>query len=111
VPYIDFETEQYLKRYDRVEESGRYEIETPGFRDKRDLEHRSFLYDGLLGLHKPRTLDEWYYDMLRHKDLRIRDEDQVVFKWFKDIVQEVLVLQGKEGDGQDLSMSPFDDPF
>ncbi|KAH6886791.1 hypothetical protein B0T10DRAFT_442909 [Thelonectria olida] len=102
VPYIDFETEQYLQRYDRIEESGRYEIETPGFRDKRELEHRSFLYDGLLGLHKPRTLDEWYYDMLRHKDLRIRDEDQVVFKWFKDIVQEGLLLQGKEADEQDF---------
>lgn len=75
-------------------------MDTPGFRSKRELEDRSFAYDGLLGLHKPRTLDEWYYDMLRNKDLRTRDEDQVVFKWFKDIVQQ-------QGEEQDQETSVF----
>jgi hypothetical protein len=52
----------------------------------RELEHKSFYYNELSGLHKPQTLDESYYDMLPEEDLRIRDRDQVVFKWFMRVI-------------------------
>ncbi|SPO05319.1 uncharacterized protein DNG_08006 [Cephalotrichum gorgonifer] len=83
VPFIDFETEQYLQRQEKDPETGEYKINTQRFTYKRILEERSFPYEGLRGLHKPETLDASRYDMLSEADLGMRDKDQVVFKWFQ----------------------------
>lgn len=99
VPYIDFETEQYLERHT---------IQTLGFQEKCELEDRSLPYNGLYGLDRPRTLDESYYDMIPADELGQRDRDQVVFKWFKHIVENdaqeehtygTLVLFDDRADG------------
>ncbi|KAK7432072.1 hypothetical protein QQZ08_001362 [Neonectria magnoliae] len=88
VPYIDFETKQYLERFDKDEETGDYKINAPRIRDKCRLEEMSRPYKGFLGLHRPQTLDESHYDMLSQKDLRKRNEDQVVYKWYEEVARK-----------------------
>ncbi|KPM39238.1 hypothetical protein AK830_g7319 [Neonectria ditissima] len=113
VPYIDFETEQYLQRFEKSK--GSYKIKTPRIRDKCELEVVSRPYKGLMGLHKSQSLDESQYDMLSEEDLRKRDEDQVVFKWSKDNIKKPTFTKGRNvalpprkniGEGDDRNVSP-----
>jgi hypothetical protein len=96
IPYIDFETEQYLERH---------ESQMLSFREKCELEERSLPYNGLYGLDKPRTLDESYYDMIPEDELRLRDRDQVVFKWFKHIVENDALHNGDEAEKHNYGTS------
>ncbi|KAK7423727.1 hypothetical protein QQX98_000917 [Neonectria punicea] len=88
VPYIDFETKQYLERFDKDQETKDYKINAPRIRDKCRLEEMSRPYKGFLGLHRPQTLDESHYDMLSQEDLRKRNEDQVVYKWYEEVARK-----------------------
>ncbi|EFX06707.1 ankyrin repeat protein [Grosmannia clavigera kw1407] len=90
VPYIDFETKHYLDRDS---------MQTPRFVDKRQLEETSFEYSGLSGLYQTQTLDQSYYDMLDKEELKIRDQDQVVMRWFSDLNHAAVenTMESKDG--------------
>ncbi|RSM11701.1 hypothetical protein CEP52_002936 [Fusarium oligoseptatum] len=99
VPYIDFETREYLQHLTEARTSDKYKPQSPGFRHKFELEQMSRPYKRLRGLHKSQTLDASYYDTLTDADLMERDEDQVVLKWFERFNE-----RGKKrhGDGKPL---------
>ncbi|KAM5347748.1 hypothetical protein ACJ41O_007572 [Fusarium nematophilum] len=96
VPYIDFETEQYLQRYDKVDGSDDYMITTPRIANKRQLEGISRPYKRLIGLHRSQTLDESHYDMLSKQELKQRDESQVVSRWYKERARQAEEMKGQE---------------
>ncbi|RSL47664.1 hypothetical protein CEP54_013285 [Fusarium duplospermum] len=99
VPYIDFETREYLQHLTEVRTSDNYKPQSPGFRHKLELEQMSRPYKRLRGLHRSQTLDASYYDTLTDTDLMKRDKDQVVFKWFESVNK-----RGKKrhGDGRPM---------
>ncbi|KAH8879045.1 hypothetical protein GQ53DRAFT_739337 [Thozetella sp. PMI_491] len=47
-----------------------------------ELEACYLPFEGISGHQGAQTLDQSYYDILCIEDLKIRDEDQVVYKWF-----------------------------
>ncbi|KAI0097622.1 hypothetical protein GGR51DRAFT_566344 [Nemania sp. FL0031] len=77
VPFIDFETEPYLKRRDMGKASGH-------LKKMLELFHLYSPYTGKDGLQIPKTLDESYYDMLSTDRITARDKDQVVYKWYQE---------------------------
>ncbi|RSL54941.1 hypothetical protein CEP53_007276 [Fusarium sp. AF-6] len=97
VPYIDFETREYLQHLAEVRTSDKYKPQSPGFRHKFELEQMSRPYKRLKGLHRSQTLDASYYDTLTDADLMERDKDQVVLKWLESATE-----RGKKrhGDGK-----------
>jgi len=99
-PYIDFEAKTYLER-----KTGRdipTDEKTPHFKKMLVLHDTYPTYTGSAGLQAPSTLDSSYYDMLSEKKLRIRDEDQVMLKWF-----EKKTKRKKESDYLDAILSYF----
>ncbi|KAI0438289.1 hypothetical protein F4803DRAFT_103355 [Xylaria telfairii] len=82
LPFIDIETKSFLN----LEKLGK-----PHGKMKKmmDLFRRYRPYEGQDGLQVPSTLDGSYYDMLKPKRIRERDEDQVVLKWFES--QEIAL--------------------
>lgn len=54
----------------------------------KQLEDLYTKLDGMTGQQSAQTLDQSYYSMLQVDDLRKRDEDQVVYKWFKRALRE-----------------------
>ncbi|KIX01898.1 uncharacterized protein Z518_07837 [Rhinocladiella mackenziei CBS 650.93] len=90
VPFIDFETEHYLERRHQKHHGKRQ------FRIMASLEDNYPQYEGSSGLQVPQTLDQSYYDTLSTEDLRARDKDQVVYKWFKDIIDRQKPPEGNQ---------------
>ncbi|KAI3331691.1 hypothetical protein HD806DRAFT_478063 [Xylariaceae sp. AK1471] len=77
LPFIDFETESYIRQREEGKVHGH-------LKKMMELFRLYSPYTGQDGLQIPKTLDESYYDMLHTTRITERDEDQVVFKWFKD---------------------------
>lgn len=65
---MDFESEQYLRHQRRTRP-----------------EHEDGGLEGVVGVQKPQTLDEWHYGNLKEAALARLAKDQVVYKWFKHL--------------------------
>ncbi|OIW29059.1 hypothetical protein CONLIGDRAFT_704418 [Coniochaeta ligniaria NRRL 30616] len=81
IPYLDFETEGYLKRNEFAAESEAFahmvDLE-------REYEAEVFDHEGIsVGLQRSQTLDESYYGTSDTE----RDKDQVVYKWFDSMTK------------------------
>jgi len=97
VPYIDFETQEYLQHLAEVRASDTYQPKAPGFRHKFELDQMSRPYKLLRGLHRSQTLDASYYDTLTDSELMERDKDQVVLKWLESVAKRGTK---RHGDGR-----------
>ncbi|KAI8716009.1 hypothetical protein NCS52_01110200 [Fusarium sp. LHS14.1] len=95
VPYIDFETREYIQHLAEVRASDDYKPESPGLQHKFELEQMSRPYKRFRGLHRSQTLDASHYDRLTDSDLKERDKDQVVLKWI-----ESAAGRGTKGHGE-----------
>lgn len=87
MPYIDIESEMYLKHYDRNEDD-ELKIDSLRFQNMRELERKSLPYKGLSGLYRAQTLDQSYYAMISNEDLHERNRDQIVYKWIEENLKE-----------------------
>jgi hypothetical protein len=87
-PYIDFETENYLHRHENNDNKTRQ------LRIMAQLEELYSPFEGLSGNQCAQTLDQSYYDMLHIDELKERDKDQVVYKWFLENIKR----ERMEGD-------------
>lgn len=65
-------------------------------------------FDGLSGHQSGQSLDQSYYTALQVEDLRKRDEDQVVLKWYKKNQLRSRKTEGIRSSVQDDDWRPVD---